>query len=301
VTLFVAALFGQLLGAWARGRAAEAVVVETASGRVFTGQIDHRTTSRQLVVRSGPDDMHLARWIEWGRVARVRIDGKPYTASELLARFDAEGWPRVAEELSQPKASTPRPPAPRPPGPSQAFDAEAAGGERVEEAWPVARSLHIEAQSGKWSGYTDNDGVVVRVFPLDANGNVVPVGGTLEVDLIGSQSASLTRGDPFPQLARWVERVDPRDVGSDGATYRLPFQAWHPDFDLQLGSLGAVHARLSVPGQGVFDDTASMVWVRPYSATRDRLQMHTGGRFFLPQERTSRGMNDSRSGVIAPP
>jgi hypothetical protein len=51
----------------------------------------------------------------------------------------------------------------------------------------------------------------------------------------------------------------------------------------------------------VFDDTADMVWVRPYSATRDRLQMHTGGRFFFPWERTSRGMNDSRSGILPAP
>jgi hypothetical protein len=251
------------------------------------------------MLRSGPRDMYLVRSMDWSRVARVRIDGKPYTPAELVARFEREGWPRAAAELPAPSPPSPRPPnAPRP-GPSDRVDSSAA---RWQDSvsWLPARSLHIEAAADKWSSYSDNDGVVVRIFPCDANGNVVPVAGTLLVDLIGTQSANLTRGEPFPQLARWVRRVEPRDIAADGATYRLRFQAWHPDFDLQLGSLGVVHARLTVPGQGVFDDTASMVWVRPYSATRDRLQMHTGGRFF-PQERTSRGMNDSRSGVIAPP
>jgi hypothetical protein len=191
---------------------------------------------------------------------------------------------------------------PRPPGPSEVFDsANPARGQRAIDAWPPARSVSIEAWAGKWTSYVDNDGIAVRIFPLDAYGNIVPVAGTLEVDLIGTQSASMTRGEPFPRLARWVQRVNYQDVGGDGAVYRFPYQAWHPEFDLQLGSLGAVHARLSVPGQGVFDDTASMVWVRPYSSTRDRLQMHTGGRFFPDLERTSRGMNDSRSGIIAPP
>ena len=287
---------------------AESVVVETASGRVFSGQIDRGTTRERLVVRSGTSDMYLVRPIDWSRVTRVRIDGKPFDPAQLIAHFDAEGWPSRVEELPPsptvapplPSPPVPNPPPARPPGPSDAFPEEQTRGAAGADDWPAARSLHIEASVGKWSGYVDNDGVVVRVYPLDAYGAVVPVEGMLEVDLIGSQSASMTRGDPFPQLARWAQRISLADVGPDGATFRFPYQAWHPEFDLQLGSTGAVHARLSVPGQGVFDDTADMVWVRPYSFTRDRLQMHTGGRFFAPQERTSRGMNDSRSGVLGP-
>jgi hypothetical protein len=97
---------------------------------------------------------------------------------------------------------------------------------------------------------------------MDAYGNIVPVNGTLEVDVIGEQPAHRTYGEPFPPLLRWATKVRPEDVGANGATFRVPFQAWHPEFDLKLGSMGAVHARLSVPGQGVFDDTATMVWLR---------------------------------------
>jgi hypothetical protein len=283
--------------------ASERVVVETSSGRVFTGRFDHRTSSERLVLRAGSSDMYLLRAIDWRRVTRVRVDGKPLQAADLLARFDAQGWPRVAEELPAPARSVPPPPEPRLPRPSDASAAPTGipGWESARSGPARARSMHLEASVGKWRGYADNDGIVVRVSPRDADGNIVPVSGTLAVDLIGTQSATMTRGQPFPRLARWVRRVEPQDIVGYGATYRLPFQARHPEFDLELGSIGAVHARLIVPGQGVFDDTASTVWIRPFSATRDQLQMHTGGRFFAPIERTSRGMNGSRLGVIAPP
>jgi hypothetical protein len=44
-----------------------------------------------------------------------------------------------------------------------------------------------------------------------------------------------------------------------------------------------------VPGHGVFDDTATMVRLRQYDSTRDRIQQYRGIRFF-PQERTTRGI-----------
>ncbi len=270
-------------------RAADAIVVEAVSGRVFTGQIDRRTSPQALVVRSGTADMYVVRPIDWSRVVRVRLDGKPMSAAELIARFDADGWPSTAEELPPPRGAAPK--SVRPPGPSDEFSDDQPQAQRTR-ANPRVRSLKIEASAGKWSGGVENDGVLLRVMPLDASGNIVPVNGTLEVDLIGNQTASRTRGEPFPQLARWGQQVSAADVGGDGATYRLAYQAWHPEFDLQLGSTAAVHARLSVPGQGVFDDTATWVWVRPYSETRDRVQEHTGARFF-PQERTNRGTNDS--------
>ncbi|MFH1923324.1 MAG: hypothetical protein ABIP48_25965, partial [Planctomycetota bacterium] len=77
------------------------------------------------------------------------------------------------------------------------------------------------------------------------------------------------------------------EFGLLGAKYRFPFQAVHPEFDLELAPYAAVHARLSVPGEGVFEATESDVRVRPYSATRDHLQYTTGQRFF-PLERTGR-------------
>jgi hypothetical protein len=89
-------------------------------------------------------------------------------------------------------------------------------------------------------------------------------------------------------LGHWERPVDPGDFGPGGAVYRLPFQEVHPELDTSMAPRGAVHARLSVPGQGTFEATSSMVRIRPYSAIRDALQRETGFRFF-PQEWTQDG------------
>ncbi|MGD9723812.1 MAG: hypothetical protein AB7O59_04325 [Pirellulales bacterium] len=281
--------------------ARESVIVEAHSGRTFVGEFDRQSSPAELVLRTGPGDMYLLRRIAWNRVARVRVAGQPFSPNELLARFNAQGWPQDGPEEVVPTAPTPQPPVPQQlPAPSGALDAEAALPLRAVDlaSLPPARSLHIEATVARWGSYADNDGVMVRLFPLDCFGNLVPVSGTLEVELIGSRSATFRRGEPFPMLGRWVKRVELADMSPSGAVFCCPYQAWHPEFNVEFGSIGSVHARLSVPGQGVFDDTVSTLWIRPYDATRDRLQMHTQGRFYFPLERTSRGMTGARSGTL---
>lgn len=119
-------------------------------------------------------------------------------------------------------------------------------------------------------------------------GNLVPVSGTLEVELIGERRGPAMITQDFPLLARWVQQVRPEDLGPSGAVYPLAFQAIHPEFNRDVGSQGLVHARLSVPGQGTFEATASMVRIRPCSSLRDHLQQLQGSRF-SPYERTERG------------
>jgi hypothetical protein len=290
--LRLAALWGLAVGSLAADCQATApVIVETVSGRVFSGQFDVRTNREALVLRTGTRNVTIVRPIDWKYVVRIRLDGKPLTGGEVLQEFESNGWPRLNQDLPEPPPNSPKPV--RLPAPSdEPSDEEPVSETNDVEPLPPVSSLHIEASVARWSSGADSDGVLLRVFPLDVEGNIVPVSGMLEVDLIGQQEATQTRGNPFPQLARWGQPVDAEDVGANGATYRLPFQAWSPDVNLQFGSSGSVHARLSVAGQGVFDDTATMVRLRPYNSTRDRLQMFRGSRFF-PQERTTRGTTDS--------
>ena len=145
--------------------------------------------------------------------------------------------------------------------------------------------MSIDADVGRWSDTVEADGLVVHVYPMDAQGAVVPAWGTLEVDLTGWQFGITRPSQPFFSLGRWTQEVRPEDFGPQGAVYRLPFQSVQPEFDTNVAPLGAVHARLNVPGQGTFDATRSSVRIRPSSPVRDMLQMTTGQRFF-PQERT---------------
>jgi hypothetical protein len=112
--------------------------------------------------------------------------------------------------------------------------------------------------------------------------------GLVEAHLFTERVGVTTPGDAFVREARWVKSVRIEDFSAGGATVKLPFLRFHPEFDSHRAPYGAVHVRLSVPGHGVFEATQSVVRLRPYSATRDRYQQRTGRRF-LDMERTGRG------------
>jgi hypothetical protein len=142
--------------------------------------------------------------------------------------------------------------------------------------------------------------LLVSITPRDANGEPAAVDGILEMSLEGQRFVPLVAGDQFPELARWTQAVAADDFVDGVAEYRLPFQALHPDINVDLGSLGVVHARLSVPGNGVFDATTGATPIRQFNAVRDRLQQQLGQRF-LPTERTDRGTSGPPSNFWAQP
>ena len=122
------------------------------------------------------------------------------------------------------------------------------------------------------------------------------VQGTLYVEWIAqSPGAMVTRnyrqgrdlGPRFVRAGRWTRRLTNDLTGPEGVTFRLPFQANHPEFDLDLGDFGLINARLAVPGQGVLNASNAMVRVRPYSAIRSARERLDAARFF-PIERTGR-------------
>jgi len=176
-------------------------------------------------------------------------------------------------------------PTPRPPRPS--LPSADAGSTRLAESVSLqparVRSLAVDAQIANWNNSSEPDGLAVRVRPMDGDGRVLPVRGVLEVQFIGLRGGSSQLGYSASVLGRWVQAVEANDFTHDGARYRLAFQQAHPEVDLTIRPSGAVHVRLSVPGEGVFEATASATRVRPYSPLRDAVQQATGQRL-LPGE-----------------
>jgi hypothetical protein len=162
-------------------------------------------------------------------------------------------------------------------------------------AAPSVQSVRVEASVGNWDGDPEPDGLVVRVFPLDANGVITPVSATAVVTLTGvsgrrrpsPESSMRAVDDQFPRLGRWSETVRPSDYGVYGATFRLPFQAVDPGFDRHQRGYGLVHVRLTVPGQGVFEASSEPTTIRPLSVVRDRHESVHGTRR-LPTESAGR-------------
>jgi hypothetical protein len=141
-------------------------------------------------------------------------------------------------------------------------------------------SISIDTHVGHWNRTVESSGMVLHLYPIDGIGQVIPVDGTLDVDLIADVHPGAPQGTPLPRIARWTVRVCPDQFGPNGAVFKLPFQSYHPDFDLPLGPYGAVHATLSIPGNGSYEATDAMVRIRPYSAVRDNSQQINGSRYF---------------------
>jgi hypothetical protein len=156
------------------------------------------------------------------------------------------------------------------------------GSNNKQEPKPPVQWLDIDARPARWDNYVDIDGMSICIAPKDAYGQVIPVRGTLDVDLIAEHAGVDRLPYPFSRIAHWSQAVRPEDFGPSGAVYKLPFQDVNPEFDNHLGPHGAIHATLSVPGQDTFEATAD-ARIRPYSLIRDRLLQTTGRRFF-PEE-----------------
>lgn len=272
------------------------LTVTLHDGRQFRGQIGETSNSDQLVLRFVGDGITVWRPIAWNHIARAEVADRHITGAQLhkivveilTARndnpFDADdqspsALPEPTEFVSPVPGFYPIasgvPPAPRRPPPLS------------------VRSLRIEAAVANWDADVEVDGLVLEILPLDQWGDIVPINGTVTAELIGNRPAALRtryvyhRGHPFPRLGRWTHRLQ----ADRPESYRvqLPFRAAHPEFDFDLAAWAVVHARLVVPGQGVFETTADLVRIRPFSPIRDWRQqvMISGGRFF-PEERLGR-------------
>lgn len=251
--------------------AAETVTLRLASGRERTGFIDPRTDDAHLWLRSEADSITMLRPIDWERIVSAQIGNKRLSRDELRAAAAGLKTPEASLEArdSSTPASAPRESAIRP---------------QSAAPPPLVRAIQIDAALGHWEPGVEATGIVVTVYPIDADGRLVPVDGTLDVDLVGQRLTTVADSNGFPQIGRWTAAVRSSDFGPSGAVYRLAFQAVHPDFQFELDPHGLTHARLSVPGQGTFEASQSLMRIRDYSPVRDHLQQDTGSRF-LPIER----------------
>lgn len=274
------------------------IAVDLASGRTFTAEVDPRTDSSELWLRSRRGGMTILRPVRWDRVVRARVGSDLLSGEQLRDIIDTvrRATP-VAEPPDRAQANLVitgddlkgrSQPGPSPPSMPAAVSRNSVPRSSVprNSVLPRVRSLAIEANVANWDADVEVDGLLVRVYPLDGQGAVVPTRGTLEIDLTAQRTGVVRHPWPFVRAGRWTRQVRRADFGPSGVVYRLPFQSKHPEFDLDLAAYGEVHARLSVPGQGTFEATGGTTRIRPSDLMRDQLQQATGRRFF-PQERTS--------------
>jgi hypothetical protein len=262
--------------------AAEPVMVRTKSGRTFRGEVDSKTDDARLWLRFGSTNVQIVRSIDWSQVVSVTSGGRT---------FDAAGFRPIAAKVSS--AAPKRPPR------AAARYAEPTDERLAEQALPYAPpravSLEIFAYPANWDSDVEVDGLVVTIVPRDDYGDMAPVSGSLEVELVTEMSRAgemIISGQSqvrTQRIGRWTHRVLAQDFDTLGASYRLPYQAIHPEFQRNVINLSLVNARLSVPGSGTLNASTTDVRIRPLSTIRDRYENRTGGDRFFPIERTGRG------------
>jgi hypothetical protein len=289
------------------------IVVHLISGRTMTALIDCRTDNEQLWLRWESAGAEVLRPISWECVTAAEIDSNSISGKEFLDLVDQIRRDIPAQPVSAPKTQSIvmlGSPAEKRGSPGSRTwaalpqEADQARQNNDKNSWdfvppvqepvlptanhvqesqmPPVQWLDIEARPARWDNYVDIDGMSICIAPKDAYGQIIPVRGTLDVDLIAEQAGVDRLPYPFSRIAHWSQAVRVEDFGPYGAVYKLPFQDLNPEFDNHLGPHGAIHATLSVPGQDTFEATAD-ARIRPYSLIRDRLQQTTGRRFF-PEE-----------------
>jgi len=259
-----------------RSWADEPIKVELASRRTFVARVDPRTDEARLWLRFENGRSFMLRSVAWDSVLTVRQGKRVLDIDDVLALATYFQPPPMDDLGVEPF--------------------ETAHRRSHNDATVVAtnsdgkvRWLSIDAWYGKWTPDVGVDGLLVEVIPRNAAGEIVPVRGTLEVELFAFRQKGIQRVRHPRRIGRWQVMVAAGDFGAYGAVVPLRFQSFHPQRDQTIEPNGLVHARFSVPGQGTFEASRADVELRPYSAFRDRLDIETGHRF-LSGEQVPRGV-----------
>lgn len=230
------------------------VRVEQTNGPTLTGHLDPSTNDRTVVLRSELPGIVLKTRIPRNSVRSVRN----YTA------------PANAEV---PFADRRRPVLPD---------------ERLANRDTRVRSLEISAGPINWDEDAAIDGLRLYVLPLNTAGEIVPAGGTLNVELVARRFSNYREDDTISAVERWSRQIKAKDFGPDGAVVDLEFDRIEPEKDFNLIPVGQLNVEYGISGQKVLRATQVEVWFRPPSYIRDELQLHTGSREFRPRDRQRR-------------
>jgi hypothetical protein len=266
--------------------AAEPVLeVRLASGRLLQGTMDAASTPDHFVLRSERNGMTVRRTVEWPRIVEVKSDGIPNDLTKLREKTDPPG-----------DAALPKPNSPirRIELRGDALSGEIAVSPPEPRLAPVAM-IAFDARIANWDADVETDGLLINFAPLDIDGHILPVAGTLEVSLYARErrtldQAPLSGGDTVELVEHWTLPIALSHFShNSGARLRLPFGAAHPELELRwmVSAYGLVHVRFVAPGHGVFDDSRDALRLRPFAPSRDRLQQNMGYRF-LPGESLGR-------------
>ena len=219
------------------------LTVTLKSGRTLTAPVDSRTDNEKLWLRFEGRGALLLRPIQWNAVTAATYLGEPVSLEQLkqLAQ-DIETEKTLVDRFTnhapehQPLSTTAR---------------------KVLFSPPRITSLDFSARTGNWDADAADDGLIVQLAPLDANGRLAPASVRVEVILEASRPDPPYRENDFQRAQTWSVSVTGEELAA-GTPIKLPFSPNHR----RWGAVGRVTVRALAPGQGVFE-TKSLIRLQP--------------------------------------
>jgi hypothetical protein len=270
----------------AQTQAEETLHVWLANQRHFQGTIDGSSDDHQLMLRTAKEGMTVFRPLSWQRINRAELDGNSVEVAKLIEMATARNQTRGSKQAPGVRRIELRGPAA--PEPLETTPAIEPG------PLPQVVTVSFDAYVANWDADVETDGLVVDIIPIDADGLMAQVDGTVQIELLAPQRrvfhhAPLSGGDTLALVERWTRSITAEDFGRSGVRLRLPFGAVHPeiDYDWLAWWYGLVHVQVAIPGHGVFEDSRDGIRIRPWAPNRDNLEMNAGRRF-VPTERAGR-------------
>lgn len=271
------------------------------NGSLFAALPDDLTALKQQPVQLVLEDGRMPRGIlsprsnaEWyilrTELPHIEIE------SRFSARIVRDIQLQSALPLGADKLTVPPPPAPAVPEAAAQLNSETiplafahgiptcaadgaislCGGAPLPTMDPFAlpRSLQVATTLANWDTDAENDGLLLRVMPLNGWGQLVPVDGDLDVHLLtetqfATGGRTVTRQDRFQVTERWSVPVQALDFDVNGVTLKLPFRRIRPERDFDLAPEALLTARLRVPSAGALDASDPFVRLRPQSRLRE--------------------------------
>ena len=253
--------------------ASETLTAILLDGRRVAGSVDAKTDQHYLWIRREESNIQLSSGFPWSEVQRGEVGLQRFTAHELRS-WAQERKPNGHRSLE----TTHRQPEDRPPLNSPAPVVHS----------KTVRTMVIKAHLAQWDNDSQTDGLRILVWPLDAQGRIVPINGQIDLTLMIERENRGGSEGPFQQskfeeLERSHHILREKDFMEGPAVLELPFTKQHPDFSLNMATQALVHARLGISGLGVFEASDAQVHLRESSRLRDQLQLYSPQRY-LPLE-----------------
>lgn len=136
-----------------------------------------------------------------------------------------------------------------------------------ENADQIIETLEMEAYVANWDLDSENDGLIVHLYPGNSKGELVPAVGEVQFKLFDQHRDIVEKNQvegqvSYPEITSWRMQIHPEDFTPEGIILKLKFNNFNPDHRPELVIDSLFTASLQVPKVGHFQASDRDVFIR---------------------------------------